>query len=85
MLEEKEAEKVRIALEKEEEDSLKKRASDELKKYSQSEPATILQENEKATHDEIKSMNSDMSKLLEKKAETLVADFLKDPSSLLSA
>lgn len=85
MTEEKEVEKTILLTEKEQEETLKKDANDELKKYSQSEPATILKEYEQATNEEVQTMKSNMSKQLAKKADGLVHDFIKNTSSLISA
>lgn len=85
MTEEKEVEKSITLSEKEQEETLKKKATEELKQYSQSEPAAILQEYEKETNEEVQSIKTSMSKQLTKKAEGLAADFIKNPSALLSA
>lgn len=85
MTEENEAEKTIALAEQEQEEALKKKANEELKQYLQSEPATILQEHEKETNEEVQSINTAMSSQLVKKAESLVADFVKNPSYFLSA
>lgn len=85
ILEEKDAEKLIAASEKEQEEALRKKAGDDLKQYAQSEPAAILQEHEQATNEEIKSMKAQMSKNISKKAESLANELVKNVSSMLSA
>jgi len=85
ILDQKDAEKLIAASDKEQEELIRKKASDDLKQYELSEPAAILKEHEEATHEEIKSMKASMSKHMSKKAESLAGELLKKLSSFLSA
>lgn len=85
MLEQVEAEKTLALTEERQEQELKSAANEELKAYLQNDLAAILQKHEQEMSSEVDSLNATMSKELTKKAESLVADFVKNPSYLLSA